>query len=87
MSFIEEIKIRAKSDLKTIVLPEAMDSRILKATEVILSDKVANIVLIGNEKEIKRKAELENINIEGARILDSKQSEKAEEYAKLFARY
>lgn len=85
MSFIEEIKIRAKSDLKTIVLPEAMDSRILKATEVILSDKVVNIVLIGNEKEIKQKAELENINIEGAKIVDSIKSEKAKEYARILA--
>ena len=33
MSWIEEIKQRARENSKTIILPEAMDSRILKATE------------------------------------------------------
>lgn len=32
MSFIEQIKQRAKKDIKTIVLPEAEDIRILEAT-------------------------------------------------------
>ena len=31
--FIEEIKYRAKKDIKTIVLPEAEDVRILKAAQ------------------------------------------------------
>ena len=34
MSFIDEIKERAKQQIKTIVLPEAEDIRILKATEI-----------------------------------------------------
>ena len=33
MTFIEQIKERARKDIKTIVLPEATDIRILKATE------------------------------------------------------
>ena len=36
MSFIQEIKQRAKANLKTIILPEATDPRILKATEIIM---------------------------------------------------
>ena len=32
MTFIEEIKQRAKQDIKTIVHPEAQDIRILQAT-------------------------------------------------------
>ena len=32
MSFIENIKERAKKEMKTIVLPEAEDLRILEAT-------------------------------------------------------
>jgi len=81
MSFIEEIKARAKLNKKSIVLPEAMDSRILKATEIVLSEDICNIVLIGNEEEILNKANLENINIKGATIIDSTKSEKAEKYA------
>ena len=38
MSFIEEIKQRAKQDIKTIILPEAQDIRTLKATEQVLKE-------------------------------------------------
>ena len=44
MSFIEEIKKRAKEQIKTIILPEAEDTRVLKATEKILNEKYAKIV-------------------------------------------
>ena len=36
MSFIEEMKKRAKTQIRTIVLPEAEDVRVLKATENVL---------------------------------------------------
>ena len=50
MNFIETIKERARQEIKTIVLPEAEDIRTLKATEVALKEKYANIILVGNEK-------------------------------------
>lgn len=46
MSFIEDIKQRAKKDIKTICLPEATDIRILKATQNILKEGFAKIVLV-----------------------------------------
>lgn len=55
MSFIDTIKERAKSDKKTIVLPETMDRRIMDATEKILKDELANIILIGREEDIEEK--------------------------------
>ena len=70
MDFIETIKQRAKQDKKTIVLPEAEDIRTLKATEIALKEKYANIILIGNEKNIKEKAKENNINIKEATIID-----------------
>ena len=44
MSFIEEIKSRARKKIKTIVLPEATDIRTLKATEIVLKEKYADII-------------------------------------------
>lgn len=35
MPFIEEIKKRAKQQIKTIILPEATDIRILKAAQIV----------------------------------------------------
>ena len=81
MSFIEEVKQRAKKELKSIVLPEATDIRVLKATETVLKEGYAKIILIGNEQEITQNAKENNINIEGVTIIDPLTSEKKEEYA------
>ena len=81
MSFIDEIKQRAKKDIKTILLPEAEDIRTLKATQIVLNDGYSNIVLIGNKENITKKAKENNINISGAKIIDPLNSEKKDEYA------
>ena len=44
MSFIEEIKNRAKQQIKTIILPEATDIRILKAAQIVNKEKYARTV-------------------------------------------
>ena len=71
MSFIDEIKNRAKKDIKKIVLPESEDDRTLKATSEVLKQKFAEIILIGNkEKILKRANELKLNNVEEAEIID-----------------
>ena len=80
MAFIDEIKQRAKSDIKTIVLPEATDVRVLKATATVLKEGFANIILVGNKKEILKKAEENNLDISKAKIEDPFDSDKYEEF-------
>ena len=70
MAFIDDIKQRAKQDIKTIILPEAEDIRILKATEKVLKEEYAKIILIGNKNNIEKKAKENNINIENAKIIE-----------------
>ena len=83
MEFIEKIKAKAKQEIKTIILPEATDLRVLKATEEVLRDNIANIVLLGNSVEIVQKATENNIDISKATIIDPKTSGKYEEYSNL----
>lgn len=83
MSFIEEIKQRAKQEIKTIVLPEAQDIRTLQATEQVLKEGYAKIILVGDKKEIEETAKNNNIKIEGAKIVEPSNSEKYEEYVNL----
>ena len=84
MSFIEDIKEKAKNNIKTIILPEAEDIRTLKATEQILKEGFADIILIGNKEETRKLAQDNNINIEGVKIIDPITSEKFSEYANAF---
>ena len=83
MSFIETIKSRAKQQIKTIVLPEATDIRTLKATEIVLKEKYADIILVGNKEEIMNIAKTNNINIEEAKIVEPQTSPNYEKYANL----
>lgn len=81
MSFIEQIKERAKTEIKTIVLPEATDQRILEAAQIVKNDGYAKVILIGNEDKVKKIANDKKIDIEGIKIVDPSKSEKKEEYA------
>ena len=76
MNFIESIKERAKKDLKTIVLPETMDERVLTAAHVVLKEKIANIILIGKKEDI----DIAKYNLEEATIIDPHTSSLTEEF-------
>ena len=85
MSFIEKIKQRAKTQIKTIVLPEATDIRILKAAETVKQEGYAKTILIGDEEQVRKIAKHNTIDIEGIKIIDPLKSERTQEYAqKLF---
>ena len=83
MSFIEEIKERAKKDIKTIVLPEAEDVRTLEATRMVLDEKYAKVILIGNKEKVLAKAKENNIDITGVEIIEPITSPKYNEYVEL----
>ena len=84
MAFIDGIKQKAKQDVKTIILPESEDMRVLEGASKALKEKYANIILIGDEAEVIKKAEQNNIDLTGAQIINPKTSEKYEEYANTF---
>ncbi len=70
MSFIEKIKTRAKSNLKTIILPESMDPRVLKAASICQKEQIAKIILIGREEEISVLSTKENIDLSNIEIIN-----------------
>ena len=57
MNFIDGIKDRARKEMKTIVLPEASDLRVVTAAATVLKEAYANVVLVGNEENIRKMAE------------------------------
>lgn len=81
MNFIENMKQRARNEIKKIVLPEASDLRTIKAAAIALEEKYAEIVLIGDEVSINKLAEENNLDISKATIVNPLTSEKSEEYA------
>ena len=84
MSFIEEIKNRAKKDIKTVVLPEANDIRVLEAADTVLKEGFANIILIGNKADILEFAKSKDLDLTNASIVNPKNSSEYEEYVQKF---
>jgi len=72
---------RARADRKHIVLPEAQDERILRATEILLRRNVVDITLLGNEEEIFRKADSLQLQLKGVNIIDPFDNDLVHEYA------
>ena len=84
MSFIDDLKNKAKQNIKTIILTESEDKRVLKAAEQVKKEGFANIILIGNKDEADKLAKENDIDISGIEIIDPEKSEKFEEYANAF---
>jgi phosphate acetyltransferase len=84
MGFVDLLKERAKKSIKTIVLPETEDMRTIEATDKILKEGVAKIILIGNEEEINKKAAEGGFDISGATIVDPETSDRTQAYIDKF---
>ena len=82
VTFLEKISERAKKLNKTIALPETEDIRTLQAAAKVLERGIANVVLIGKEKDIKELAG--DLDLSKARIVDPETYERKDEYVKTF---
>ncbi len=82
MEFIETIKERARQDIKTIVLPESSDIRVVKAAVTAVKEKYAKIILIGDEEKVKKMADENNLDLSDIRFINPKTFELKEEYSK-----
>lgn len=84
MNFIEEIKKKAKSEIKTIVLPEAEDIRVLEAASKVRNEGFAKIILVGNKAETEKLAKENGIDISEIEIIEPEKSENYEKYSMTF---
>ena len=70
---IENLKLRAKKNKKTIVLPETMDKRVIEAASIILKEEIADIILVGKEEDINSIGQ--GFDLSKAKIIDPFTSE------------
>lgn len=72
---------RAKKKMRKIVFPEGRDPRIIKAANVLLQEKLAQPILLGNPKEIESVAQTMSLSTSGISILNPDTDELAPEFA------
>ena len=84
MDVLEQMIARAKANRQRIVLPEGDEPRTLEAANILLKDKIAELILIGNPQKILGMAEEKGYAfIKEAKIVDPLSDAKMPEYAKL----
>jgi phosphate acetyltransferase len=81
MDLLKFIKENAKKQLRRIVLPEGSEPRTLKAANIALSEGLAEIILIGDPREIHQMASDEKLDfIKMSRIVDPENFDQKESY-------
>lgn len=85
MGLFDKLITKAKKNRQRIVLPEGTEPRTLTAADRIISEGIADVILIGDPVEITDAArELSLTNISRARIVNPADSAVIDKYAPLF---
>lgn len=84
MSVIDNIKAKAKTQKKHILLPEGTEERTVQAAERIIREGIADISLMGNEDEIRAVAAKFNVDLTGVGIIDPVKSPDFDAYVEKF---
>ena len=82
MTFAEKMKKQAIAAQKSLVLPEGLEPRTVKAARMILDQKIASAVtLVGNVDEVKKNAQKLGVDLSGISIVDPLTSDRRKAYA------
>jgi phosphate acetyltransferase len=84
MDLLTSIKNNAKKHYKRIVLPEGTEERTLKAADIVIQEKIAQIILLGDKAKIMEMANNFGLkNIDKATIVDPVNHPKQSQYIDL----
>src|ERR1700751_5969431 len=83
--FTYQLRERARSDRKQIVLPEGDDDRILKSAGRLLQRDIADLTILGDESQIRARAAELGVNLDDATVFDPRTSELCDQFAEQYA--
>lgn len=86
LMFEHQLQEIARSDRRTIVLPESTDDRILKSADILLRRGVARLILLGDAGAIKARATHLGLALAGVEVVDPTEPELLERFAAEYAR-
>ncbi|KPL03239.1 MAG: phosphate acetyltransferase [candidate division Zixibacteria bacterium SM1_73] len=81
MDVITKIKEKAKLKNKRVVLPEGTEERMIQATKKILSERLADITLLGDENKIEKLTRSYQLDVDKVKLVNPSTSSKFDEYA------
>ncbi|MDR0600589.1 MAG: phosphate acetyltransferase [Treponema sp.] len=83
MDFVRDMRAKAKSLGKRLVLPEGTEKRTIKAARILMDEKLAaSVTLLGEVSRIDKAAEEEGVDLTGVNIVDPRGSFHFNQYAR-----
>lgn len=83
MKLLDRMIEKAKQNVKTIVLPEGKDKRVIEAARVLNKESIVNVIVLINENDVSE--EIRRLENEGIKVIVVEQSPQLHEYSsKLF---
>ncbi len=74
---MDAITAKAQKKPKRVVFAEAENENVLKAVQIVVEDKIAKPILLGDAKKIKKTAEKLEIDINGLEIINPKAADQS----------
>ncbi|MDR1374425.1 MAG: phosphate acetyltransferase [Treponema sp.] len=82
MDFVKEMRAKAQSLKKRLVLPEGTEVRTIKAARILVDERLAvAVTLVGKQEAIQTAAGKEGVKLEGIHTVDPGSSASLEHYA------
>ncbi|MCJ7497894.1 MAG: phosphate acetyltransferase [candidate division Zixibacteria bacterium] len=81
MDIIKQIREKAKAKHKRVVLPEGTEERMIKAAKEIVSEKIAEVTLLGEKKKIEELSKTFGLDLNKVKVIDPATSPQYGEYA------
>jgi len=77
---VDQIKAKARAQVQTVVLPEGYDERMVQAAGLIVKDRLAKVVLLGDPGTLLAKAQELSVSLDGVQLLDPKAAPQLDAY-------
>ncbi|MCL2721826.1 MAG: phosphate acetyltransferase [Treponema sp.] len=82
MDFVTEMKAKAASSPKKLVLPEGTEERIIKTARILIDEKLASkVTLLGKIADVQEAAKAEGIDLKGIDIVCTETNANLDKYA------
>lgn len=84
MHLMDQIKEKSRKSLKTVVLPESYDERMLFAAQQASEQGLAKVVILGNPEEVRAAASAKGLTLQGVEVVSPAASPRLDAYVDAF---
>jgi len=83
-NILDSIKDKARAINRKVVLPEGTEPRVIQAAKILVEEKIARVVLLGDRDEIDKLADEHGLDLNTVEVIDPPKSELIPEFTKTY---